>query len=117
MLNRIDAQRRLSLTYDQGKEMVRHEQPSDNTGIAVYFADPHSPWQRGITENTNGLLREYLPKGADLSALSQDELDEIPWQLNTRPRKSLDWLCPADLFTPDDFDLPRYFEKLIALGP
>lgn len=116
VLNRIDAQRRLSLTYDQGKEMAKHEQLSQNTGVAVYFADPHSPWQRGINENTNGLLRDYLPKSADLSAFSQDELDAIAWQLNARPRKSLGWRCPAELFIPDDFDFKAHYEKLVALG-
>lgn len=116
VLNRIDVQRRLSLTYDQGKEMARHEQLSHNTGVSVYFADPHSPWQRGINENTNGLLREYLPKNADLSAFSQDELDAIAWRLNTRPRKSLGWKCPAELFIPDDFDMKAHYEKLVAPG-
>jgi IS30 family transposase len=117
VLNRIDVQRRLSLTYDQGKEMARHEQLSHNTGVTVYFADPHSPWQRGINENTNGLLRQYLPKGADLSAFSQEELDAIAWRLNTRPRKSLGWKCPAELFIPDDFDMKAHYDKLVALQP
>jgi IS30 family transposase len=117
VLNRIDVQRRLSLTYDQGKEMAWHEQLSRNTGVAVYFADPHSPWQRGINENTNGLLREYLPKGTDLAVFSQEEPDAIAWRLNTRLRKSLGWKCPAELFIPDDFDMRAHYEKLVALRP
>ncbi|HET7313843.1 IS30 family transposase [Salinisphaera sp.] len=117
VLNRIDAQRRLSLTYDQGKEMAQHEQLSRNTGMTVYFADPHSPWQRGINENTNGLLRQYLPKGADLSVFSQNELDDIAWRLNTRIRKSLGWKCPAELFIPDDFDMKAHYEKIVAPRP
>lgn len=89
---------RKTLTYDQGKEMAMHRALAEGTGLSIYFADPHSPWQRGICENTNGLLRQYLPKGADLSVLSQRQLDAISWEMNTRPRKTLSWRSPAEVF-------------------
>ncbi len=116
VLNRIDAQKRLSITYDQGREMAQHARLTETTGVAVYFADPHSPWQRSINENTNGLLRQYFPKGSDLSGFSQAELDAVAWQLNTRPRKSLNFRCPAELLMPESFDFFEHHHQLVALG-
>jgi len=90
---------RKTLTYDQGREMAAHLALTARLGMEVYFADPHSPWQRGSCENTNGLLRQYLPKGTDLSRFSQDELNAIALSLNTRPRIRLKIRTPLECFT------------------
>ena len=97
-LSRVAAPMRKTLTYDQGKEMACHKQLGAATGMQVYFADPHSPWQRASNENANGLLRQYLPKGSDLSSVTQTELDAIAWKLNTRPRKMFGFRCPVEIF-------------------
>lgn len=87
-----------TLTYDQGREMMRHKDLETATGLKVYFCDPHSPWQRGSNENTNGLIRDYLPKGMDLSKVTQGELDAIAAKLNNRPRKMHKFRTPLDVF-------------------
>lgn len=98
-LRHVPAPLRTTLTYDRGKEMAEHERLAERLAIRIFFADPHSPWQRGTNENTNGLLRQYLPKGTDLSGYTQRQLNTIAHRLNTRPRKCLNFATPLEVFT------------------
>src|SRR5690606_6347581 len=90
---------RKSLTYDRGKEMTEHKKLSQKVKIDVYFADPHSPWQRGTNENTNGLVRQYYPKGTDLSGCTQRDLDKVSAEMNGRPRKTLGYMKPFEVIS------------------
>jgi transposase, IS30 family len=95
-ITNLPEQLRRSLTWDRGKEMSAHAQFKIETGLPVFFADPHSPWQRGTNENTNGLLRQYFPKGTDLARWSAEQIDAVAATLNSRPRKTLGWKTPAE---------------------
>lgn len=98
-ITRLPEQLRQTLTWDRGKELSGHAQFTLGTGTRVFFADPHSPWQRPTNENTNGLLRQYFPKGTDLSRWSAEDLEAVALTLNNRPRKVLGWKTPAEAFT------------------
>ena len=112
----LPAELRQTLTYDQGKEMALYGKLAQSTGLSIYFADPHSPWQRGICENTNGLLRQYLPKGTDLSPYSQRQLDAIAWEMNTRPRATMGFRAPAEVFFENYFADRTRRSATVALG-
>jgi IS30 family transposase len=94
----LPEQLRRSLTWDQGADLALHVQLKIDTGLRVFFCDPHSPWQRGTNENTNGLLRQYFPKGTDLARWSFGDLAAVAATLNSRPRKTLQWRTPAEAF-------------------
>ncbi len=120
VLNRFDAAMRLSMTYDNGREMAQHKALSESTGIKVYFAHPYRPWERGRNENTNGLLRRVLPKGTDLSIYTQEQLDAIAFHHNAKPRKRFQWKSPAEMFLPEGtFNTTAYWSEMlnpVALG-
>lgn len=112
----LDEALRKTLTYDQGKEMALHKKLAESTGLKIYFADPHSPWQRGRNENINGLIRQYLPKG-HRHEHSQRQLDQLGWSLNIKPRATLDFRTPAEAFFEDCIKHNARIPAGVALAP
>jgi IS30 family transposase len=100
-IRRLPDHLRRSLAWDQGAEMALHARLRVEADLDVYFCDPHSPWQRGSNENTNGLLRQYFPRGTDLGRFSSDDLEAVAATLNDRPRKTLGWRTPAEALNDD----------------
>ena len=113
-MGKLPEQLRQSLTWDQGAEMAQHADLRIDAGLEIYFCDPQSPWQRGSNENTNGLLRQYFPKGTDLSRHTAEELDAVAHAMNTRPRKTLGWKTPAE--TLDRFLIGQYDADVATTG-
>jgi IS30 family transposase len=113
-MGELPEQLRQSLTWDQGAEMAQHVRLSIDAGLQIYFCDPQSPWQRGSNENTNGLLRQYFPKGTDLSRHSAQELDAVAHAMNTRPRKTLGWKTPAEVL--DQFLIGQHNLAVATVG-
>ncbi len=113
-LSKLPDKLRQSLTWDQGAAMAQHARLRIDSGLEIYFCDPQSPWQRGSNENTNGLLRQFFPKGTDLSRHTARELDAVAHALNTRPRKTLGWKTPAEIL--DQFLVAQYEEGVATAG-
>jgi len=97
-ITKLPTELRRSITWDQGREMNEHARFTVDTGVQIYFCDPRSPWQRGSNENTNGLLRQYFPKGTELSGYSQAQLNAVARELNERPRRTLGGMSPSEAF-------------------